>query len=244
MPSPWTLIDSVSTHEGALELRRRNHEWMVSIAGRVLMTSALHRTEDALATLGLAHVKAAVAPRVLLGGLGLGYTLRAALDVLPKRAEVVVAELNPRVVDWCRGPVAESIGRALDDARVRVVTSDVMEVVRASRGLDAIVVDLYEGPRALPKGKPDPLYGRRAIADVLASLGPGGVYAVWSEDPYAPFESNLRAAGLRVERVLAGRGGPRHAVYLARVPGGEVRAASPRRGEATTKGASARSKRR
>lgn len=208
-------MDSVTTEEGPLELRQRAAEWMVSIRGRVLMTSALHRTEDAVATLGLASVRSRVRPRVLIGGLGLGYTLRAALNTLPLDAEVVVAELNARVVDWCRGPVADSIGRALEDPRVRVVVDDVMSVIRASTALDAIVVDLYEGPCALPHGKVDALYGARALGDVHGALSTGGVYAVWSEDPHAPFEARLKARGFRVERVLAGRGGPRHAVYVA-----------------------------
>jgi spermidine synthase len=217
VPRPWTKIDSVTTPEGLLELRRRGDEWMVSIAGRVLMSSAIHRTEAAVATLGLAHVVGRPHPRVLVGGLGLGFTLRAALDALPRRAEVRVAELNPRVVDWCRGPVAEAIGHALDDPRVRVEVGDVMESVRRARDLDAIVVDLYEGPKALPSGAPDPLYGASAIASVKAALAPEGVYAVWSEEPYPPFEARLERAGFAVERVRAGRGGPRHAVYLARL---------------------------
>jgi spermidine synthase len=217
LPRPWTKIDSVATPDGLLELRRRGDEWMVSIAGRVLMSSAIHRTEAEVATLGLAHVAGQPRPRVLVGGLGLGYTLRAALDVLPARAEVVVAELNPRVVDWCRGPVAEAIDHALADPRVRVEVGDVMDVVRRSRGLDAIVVDLYEGPKALPRGAPDPLYGPAADAAVRGALGPSGVNAVRSEEPYAPFEARLERAGFTVERVRAGHGGPHHAVYLARL---------------------------
>jgi spermidine synthase len=189
---------------------------MVSIAGRVLMSSAIHRTEAEVARLGLAHLTGQARPRVVIGGLGLGFTLRAALDALPRRAEVIVAELNPRVVDWCRGPVADAIGHALADPRVRVEVGDVMAVLGQLRGLDAIVVDLYEGPKALPSGTPDPLYGHAAIATVRAALAPEGVYAVWSEEPYPPFESRLERAGFEVERVRAGRGGPRHAVYRAR----------------------------
>lgn len=207
-------MDSVQTNEGALELRKRNDEWMISIAGRVLMSSAIHRTEDLVATLAIEEIRHVTNPRVIIGGLGLGYTLRAALDALPRTAEVTVAELNPRVVEWCRGPVAPAIGQALEDPRVRVEVCDVMDLIARSRGLDAIVVDLYEGPKALPQGRPDPLYGSRALASVAEALSPGGVFAVWSEDPYAPFESRLRAAGFKVERKLAGRGGPRHAVYL------------------------------
>jgi len=219
MPRPLVLVDSVETPEGPLELRRRGEgEFMITIGGRVLMSSAIHRTETEVALLGCRDLRGAPRPRVLVGGLGLGFTLRACLDALPSTAEVTVAELNGRVVEWCRGPVAAAIGDALRDPRVRVEVGDVMDVVRAGRRApyDAIVVDLYEGPRRLPRGRPDPLYGRSALADVYASLAPGGTYAVWSEEPYPPFEERLRSLGFAVERVRAGRGGPRHAVYVAK----------------------------
>lgn len=215
MPRPFTLLDSVSTPEGPLELRQRGGEFLISIAGRVLMSSAIHRTEDAVATLAIARMRTTPRPHVVIGGLGLGHTLRAALDALPPDARVTVAELNPRVVDWCRGPAAPAAGHALADPRVEVVVSDVIAYLRTQRGLSAVVVDLYEGPRALPPGTKDPIYGHRAIDVVVGALGPGGVYAVWSEESYPPFEARLRGHGMRVERVLAGRGGPRHAVILA-----------------------------
>jgi spermidine synthase len=227
VPAPYTLIDSVETPEGTLALRQRGEDFMVSIAGRVLMTSMLHRTEDAVATLGLVDAKKKPRPRILIGGLGLGFTLRAALDALPRTAEVIVAEPNARVVDWCRGPVANAIGNALSDPRVRVEIDDAMAVVRRTKNLDAIVVDLYEGPKAIPKGALDPLYGRAAIGAVHDALGEGGTYAVWSEEPHAPFERSLKAAGFSVERVRAGGGGPRHAVYVAKKGG--VRAMRTRR---------------
>jgi len=226
VPTPFTLIDSVETKDGLLALRQRRDEWMVTIAGRVLMSSSLHRSEDAVAKLGVAPIADRRSPQVLIGGLGLGFTLRAALDALPKDARVVVAELNARVVDWCRGPVAPSIGRAVEDRRVRVEVADVMDVVGRLRGLDAIIVDLYEGPRQLPPGVPDALYGSRAIEAIRESLAPDGVYAVWSEEPCPPFEARLRRAGFGVERVHAGRGGARHAVYVARL--GAVRERSAR----------------
>lgn len=218
MPLPFTLIDSVETKEGLLELRRRRDEFLVSIAGRVLMSSAIHRTEDAVATLGIARMANTKAPRVLIGGLGLGFTLRAALDALPSDAHLTMAELTDRVVAWCRGPVAPIIRHALDDRRVSVEVADVMDVVRRSRGLDAIIIDLYEGPKPLPKGTHDPLYGNAAVAAVWASLAAGGVYAVWSEEPYPPFEHRLRLQGFEVTRERVGRGGPRHAVYIAKRP--------------------------
>jgi len=219
MPRPFVSIDSVATPEGLLELRRRGEgEFLITIAGRVLMSSAIHRTETEVAVLGCRGLERAKRPRVLIGGLGLGFTLRAALDSLPASAEVTVAELNPRVVEWCEGPVAPAIGNALADGRVRVVVGDVMQAIRggARAPFDAIVVDLYEGPRRLPRGRPDLLYGPEAIASVYGALAPGGRYAVWSEEPFPPFEQRLREQGFSVERVRAGRGGPRHAVYVAR----------------------------
>jgi spermidine synthase len=218
VPRPFTLVDSVDTPEGKLELRRRGDDFLVSIAGRVLMTSHLHRTEDAVATVALEKLGARPAPRVVLGGLGLGFTLRAALDALPKNADVLVAELNAVVVSWCKDVVAERIGHALADPRVRVEIADLMKVVRSAKDLDAIIIDLYEGPKAVPRGKPDPLYGDAAVDAIWQALAPGGVYAVWSEDPYAPFEQRLRARGFEAEHVRVGGGGPRHALYIARRP--------------------------
>ena len=152
MPRPWKLIERVDTPEGPLELRQRDaRDFMISIAGRVLMSSVIHRSESLIAELGCAHAKGLNAPRVLIGGLGLGFTLRAALDALPKSARVTVAELNPVVVAWGRGPLLELTASAIVDPRVEVVVGDVAEVVRhAAPGqrekFDAIIVDLYLGP--------------------------------------------------------------------------------------------------
>jgi spermidine synthase len=169
---------------------------------------------------------------VLIGGLGMGYTLRAALDALPRRASVTVAEIDPVIVEWCRGPLAEAAGKAMDDPRVAVEIGDVGGVIERAAaaalagggdGFDAILLDLYEGPRTSAQGHDDPLYGRAALARVRAALAPGGVFAVWSEDPDAAFERRLTAAGFTWERRRPGRGGPRHTLYLAGVGGGEPR---------------------
>ena len=128
-------------------------------------------------------------PRVLVGGLGMGFTLKAALDHLPPEAEVVVAELNPIMVTWCRGPIAQLTDGAVDDPRVTVVITDVAKVIAgaASKGreqrFDAIILDLYEGPYEGDQGRGDYLYGRKALALSGNALKPGGVFAVWSEDP-------------------------------------------------------------
>lgn len=217
---PWRILDRVETPEGTLELRQRGERsCLITIAGRVLMTSDAHRSEDALARLACAPVAGRPAPRVLVGGLGMGYTLRAALDALPEAARVTLVDLNQVVVDWCRGPIAGLSGHALDDPRVTVVVADVARVIaRAAPGsFDAIALDLYEGPHEATGRGAVALYGRAALERSRAALVPGGVLAVWSEEPDAPFSDRLAAAGFAVERHRVGRGGRAHTVYVGAV---------------------------
>jgi spermidine synthase len=210
----WETIERVDTPEGSLELRRRGaRDFLITVAGRVLMTSAAHRSEDALATLACAGLGERA--RVLVGGLGMGYTLRAALDALAASARVTVVELNPQVVAWCRGPLAVLTDGALGDPRVTVEVGDVAPALERARGLDAVVLDLYEGPHAATQRRDDPLYGTGAIARAGRALGDGGVFAVWSEEADRGFEERLRAGGFAVEKRRAG-GGRAHVVYLAR----------------------------
>ena len=214
---PWTTLATVATAEGALELRRRGDgAFLIVIAGRVLMTSNDRRSEQALATLAC-RALAAPRPRVLIGGLGMGYTVRAALDALPAAAEVVVAELTPEIEAWCRGPLAPLTGAALDDPRVRVVIDDVARAIaQAPAGhYHAILLDLYEGPHAATQRTDDPFYGRAALAASRAALAAGGVLAVWSEDPDDAFARRLATAGFEVEVHRLGKP-RRHVVYLAR----------------------------
>lgn len=221
MPRAFTLIERVETPDGPLELRQRGpRDFMISIAGRVLMTSLLHKSELSVATLACARIRDRRAPNVLIGGLGLGYTLRAALDALPKEARVRVAELNPAVIRWCKGPLAVLTDDALADPRVEVVQGDVMNEVRAAKGagakrLDAVIVDLYVGPDNGAKGDGDPLYGSAAVGDLFAALSPGGVYSVWGEEKASRFEARVRRLGFDVELVQNYAGGPRYAVYVA-----------------------------
>lgn len=221
MPRAFTLLDHVDIPEGSLDLRKRGEsDFMITLNGRVLMSSLIHRSEIAVAELACAAIQKRPAPRVLVGGLGLGYTLRAALDALPKSARVQVAELNAAVKRWCEGPLAELTGKAALDARVSVIIDDVSACVRRaarpdSERLDAIIVDLYEGPRDLKPGQRDPLYGMEILRHTHAALSEGGVYAVWAEDPNAAFEQRLRAVGFQVEYARVRGGGPRHAVYVA-----------------------------
>jgi spermidine synthase len=217
---PWTIVDRVGTPEGALELRQRGaRDFLITVGGRVLMTSMAHRSEDALARLTCEALAAVKRPRVLLGGLGMGLTLRAALAALPGNAAVTVVDLNARVVAWCRGPLAALCNRALDDGRVAVQVANVAQVIAQARprSYHAIVLDLYEGPPQHESRRADPLYGAAAIENARAALEPGGVFAVWSEDESPPFRARLEAADFVVERHRIGRGGRTHVIYLATV---------------------------
>ena len=215
---PWTTIESVPTDEGALQLRRRgDREFLIVIAGRVLMTSSERVSEQALATLACAPIAWRDAPRVLIGGLGMGYTLRAALDALPATAAVVVAELNATVVAWCRGAISLLSDAAVLDPRVRIEVADVSAVIRDSprSRYDAILLDLYEGPHAATQRPDDPFYGSAALRRSRAALTPGGMFAVWSEEPDAAFSRRFAAAGFETTTHRLGKS-RRHVVYLGR----------------------------
>ncbi|MBW2314305.1 MAG: spermidine synthase [Deltaproteobacteria bacterium] len=215
MATPWQTLERSETPDGVLELRLRGEDdYLVCIDGRILMNSHASRSERALAERACERVAEREAPRVLVGGLGMGLTLRAALDALPATATVVVAELNPVIVDWCRGPLAATNHGACADPRVEVRLEDAARTIAASRGLDAILLDLYEGPHAHTPRK-DPFYGNEALHRTWAALAPGGVFAVWSEDPDPDFEARLRKARFEVTRHRPGRGGRRHAVTIA-----------------------------
>jgi len=224
MPRPWILLDSVQTDEGALELRQRGErDFLITIAGRVLMTSMITRSELTLAERGCEVVAGLPAPRVLIGGLGLGFTLQAALSALPADAKVTVAELNPRVIDWCLGPAQAAAKDAAHDSRVRFVVGDVTEeVARASSDpserYDAILWDLYVGPSEGATAAKDPLYGTTSLKRTFAALNPGGVFGVWGEGPSPSFELRLRKAGFMGQVVRTKGGGLHHVVFLARRP--------------------------
>jgi spermidine synthase len=196
------------------------------------MTSAAHRSESALAE-WLCGDLTARRPRVLIGGLGMGYTLRAALDALPRTASVRVAELSPAVVAWCSGPLAALTGDATGDPRVEVVVADVMDSIRAAaRGVvprfDAIALDLFAGPRGTRAEEDDPIWGTAALALARGALAPGGALGIWCEEPAPGVARRLARAGLRAEVRLAGRGGRRHALYRA-VPTSSSRQERPNR---------------
>lgn len=217
---PWKVLATVATSEGELQLRQRNaREFLITVDGRVLMTSAERSSEQAVATLACKQLAATKAPRVLIGGLGMAFTVRAALDVLPKSAKVVVSELTAQVEAWCRGPLAVLTRGAVHDPRVRVVIQDVARVIeQAPPGhYNAIVLDLYEGPHAAQKRQNDPFYGRAALERSFAALAPGGVLAIWSEEINAVFKKRMIEAGF--ETTIHHPGGSRaYVVYLGRRP--------------------------
>ncbi len=202
MAQPWITLDRVETADGPLELRRRGaKDFLITLGGLVLMNSHANRSELALGELACAGLRSHPAPRVLVGGLGMGCTLRAVLDTLPATAAVTVAELNPVVVTWCRGPLAPLTGGAVDDPRVTVVLGDVAAVVAQAAGaaaeekFDTVVFDLYRGPHHHTDRNDDPLYGRRAVERARDALRPGGTFAVWGESYESGFEKSLREAG-------------------------------------------------
>ena len=221
MALPWQTIEAVSTDEGLLELRQRGErDFLICMDGRVLMNSMAHRSEKFLGELACAHLKGAAQPRVLVGGLGMGFTLKAILDTLPTTANVEVAELNPVVEAWCRGPLAALTESAVTDARVEVKIKDVAHLIRSHATdasmakLDAIVLDLYTGPYMHSHKRDDPLYGSVAIQTTKAALNPGGVFAVWGEDYDAGFTRRLKQAGFLTTHRQSRQGGFRHVVYL------------------------------
>lgn len=234
MAKPWQIVDSVETNEGILELRQRGEmDFLITIDNRVLMNSSANMSEIVLAELACASFKNKRNPRVLVGGLGMAFTLKSALDNLPADAEVMVAELTSVVVEWCRGPLAPLTNAAVDDQRVTVLIEDVASVIgdAARKGkdnrFDAIILDLYEGPYE-GNQEGDYLYGDGALSLSRAALKPGGVFAVWSEFPDRAFEKRLQAAGFSVNRQSPGRGGRRHVVYIATKTSGPSGFGKPR----------------
>lgn len=217
---PWILLGDSHTPDGTrLTLMTRDREHVIFADGKILMSSRMHGSEEALATLACAHVTTAGAPRVLVGGLGLGYTLRATLNVLPASASVVVAELVPGVVEWNRGPLGPLADHPLDDPRVTVAVGDVAATMRNdTRGFDAILLDVDNGPDAFTSSLNARLYENDGVVQARAALRPGGVLAVWSAWEDRKFEQRLRWAGftVKVHRVRARlkQGGPRHTIFV------------------------------
>lgn len=187
------------------------------------MSSRIHGSEMALASLGCARASTIGRPQVLVGGLGMGFTLRAALDALPTDAEVLVSELVPEVVEWNRGELGALTQHPLNDPRVRVEVGDVVVVLRSNPGrFDAVLLDVDNGPTAMTDASNARLYGSHGLVRAREALRPGGVLAVWSATEDRGFERRLQTAGfsVRAERVRSRqKSGARHTIWVASAPG-------------------------
>lgn len=216
---PVETVDQAKTHDGqSLILYHRDGAFQIRVDGMELMSSRAHGSEAALAELTQEALKGVAAPRILIGGLGMGFTLRAALDCFPPKAEIVVAEVFKEVVKWNRGPLAHLAKRPLDDKRVRLRQADVAQVV--GEGLfDGILLDVDNGPQAFTLEANARLYGAAGINRLRQALTPKGVLSLWSAGDEPAFERELKRGGFLMRRVRVparGRGGgPRHTIYLA-----------------------------
>jgi len=217
---PWKELGRTDTPDGSdMRLTQRDAEYVIEVNGATLMSSRRHGSEEALATLACEHLGAVERPRVLVGGLGMGFTLRATLDLLPPGAVVTVAELVPAVVEWNGGPLAELADHPLKDPRVRIKVTDVGLTLRANPGrFDAILMDVDNGPAAFTSQRNGGLYNNAGVAAAYKALKTAGRLAVWSAWNDRKFEQRLRFHGFlaRSERVRArlNKGGSKHTIFL------------------------------
>ncbi len=217
---PWETLGRAQLPDGTeLTLVRHPSEFAILANGRPLMSSRMHGSEEALARLGCARARTMRAPAVLIGGLGMGFTLRAALDTLPPTARVLVAELAPAVVEWNRGWLGTLAGHPLDDPRVQIEVGDVAGTIRASRAcFDVVLLDVDNGADAMTMASNAVLYSDRGIAAARAAVRPGGILALWAATDDRQFERRLRAGGFDVKRThIPARlnRGPRHTILIA-----------------------------
>ena len=225
---PRELLDTadIPGGGGTLRLFRRGHEFSIMLGNNELMNSRLSGSEEALATLACAHIAARPKPHMLIGGLGMGFTLRAALAELGEFAQVTVAELVPAVVAWARGPMAEMSGACLADPRVTVVEADVASLIGQEKmRYDTILLDVDNGPDGLTRKGNDRLYNAHGLAAARAALRPGGVLSIWSAAPDKAFTQRLRTADFNVEEVIVranGAKGARHVIWMAVRPNAET----------------------
>jgi spermidine synthase len=214
---------------GELRLMQRGAEFSIMSGSIELMNSRLSGSEQALATLVCARLRDRPRAHLLIGGFGMGFTLRSALENLGPEARVTVAELAPAVIAWARGPMAHLSGDCLKDPRLTVREGDVGDLIGpVEAGYDAILLDVDNGPDGLSRKANDRLYGHQGLADARRALRPQGILAVWSSAPNDGFAQRLRQAGYAVEevrvRATAGGRGARHVIWLATAPAIALRA--------------------
>lgn len=218
---PWIQLDSATVPGGRekLRLKRRGGEFSIMLGANELMNSRVSDSEQALARLACARIRDRQAAKILIGGLGMGFTLRAALAELAPDGTVVVAELVPAVVAWALGPMAELFAGCLDDPRVDVRETDVVDLIESGKGVyEAILLDVDNGPDGLSRKENDRLYNLAGLAAAHAALKRGGVLAVWSAHPHRGFAGQLKKAGFDVDEIntrARGKRGARHVIWLA-----------------------------
>jgi spermidine synthase len=219
---PRELIGTASVPGGQdLQLFRRGDDFMIVLDRNELMSSRMSGSEEALAVMTCARLDMARAPHLLIGGYGMGFTLRAALAGLPPEARVTLVELVPEIIAWARGPMAAMTAGCLDDPRVRLISGDVAAAIGAAqRAYDAILLDVDNGPDGLVRAANDQIYSIRGLALAKAALKPGGVLAIWSAGPDEAFTRRLKHAGFKVEevsvRARSNGKGPKHVIWFAR----------------------------
>jgi spermidine synthase len=220
--TPREFLASAIVPGGAeLRLFRRGGDFMIVLDRNELMSSRMSGSEEALAVMTCERLGGRPAPHILIGGYGMGFTLRAALGALPPRAKVTVAELVPEIIDWARGPMMDLAAGCLDDPRVRLVIGDVAECIASARSTyDAILLDVDNGPDGLTREGNDGLYSATGLARARAALAPAGVLAIWSAAPDAAFLRRLKQAGFDTEevgvRARSNGKGPRHVIWFGR----------------------------
>ncbi|MBN8814176.1 MAG: spermidine synthase [Sphingomonas sp.] len=220
--TPRELLDvaKIPGTNDELRLFRRGGDFMIVLDRNELMNSRMSGSEEALATMTAERLKGRAAQHWLIGGYGMGFTLRAALAVVGDKARVTVAELVPEIIDWARGPMTELAAGCLDDPRVAVVRDDVAALIDDAQGdHDAILLDVDNGPDGLTRASNGRLYSARGLDAARAALKPGGVLAVWSAAPDPRFARRLKDAGFAVEEVVvrarSNGKGPRHVIWFA-----------------------------
>jgi spermidine synthase len=219
--TPMELIGTAQVPGGQeLRLFRRGRDFMILLDRNELMSSRMSGSEEALAVMSCARLEQRPAPHMLIGGYGMGFTLRSALAALGADAQVTVAELVPEIIEWARGPMVDLAAGCLDDPRVRLIEGDVVAVIaEAVATYDAILLDVDNGPDGLTRNGNDRLYSMKGLAAAKAALRPGGILAVWSAAPDNAFAKRLSAAGFGVEeiavRARSNGKGPRHVIWFA-----------------------------
>lgn len=217
---PRELIATAKVPGGVeLKLVRHGDDHMIMVDNNELMSSRVGGSEEALATMTCDRLRKGIAPHLLIGGFGMGFTLRAALAMLAPKARVTVAELVPEIIDWARGPMATLTAGCLDDPRVHLIAGDVAAAITTATNLyDAILLDVDNGPSGLVRAANDGLYSVKGLGAAMSALRPGGILAIWSAAPDAAFTKRIKHAGFSVEEVTvrarSNGKGPRHTIWF------------------------------